>query len=101
MPGYDDGVVHQRMTPAEWRAFLTTGTRTAVLGTTRIDGCPHAAPVSIVLDGDDVRRAAFDIGVRYHGAAAAEGFVSQVGVPGTLLVRVRPTRVVAVDGVAA
>jgi hypothetical protein len=35
------------------RAFLTEGTRTAVLATTRDDGRPHAAPIAFVLDDDD------------------------------------------------
>jgi len=38
----------------EWRAFLSEGTRTAKLATTRKDGRPHVAPVWFVLDGDDV-----------------------------------------------
>jgi PPOX class probable F420-dependent enzyme len=42
------------MTPQARRAFLTSGTRTAILATTRPDGRPHAAPVCFVLDGDDV-----------------------------------------------
>jgi PPOX class probable F420-dependent enzyme len=42
------------MTPQARRAFLTSGTRTAVLATTRADGRPHAVPVCFVLDDDDV-----------------------------------------------
>lgn len=42
------------MTPEEWRAFLTAGTRTAKLATTRSDGRPHVAPVWFLLDGDDL-----------------------------------------------
>ena len=42
------------MTDDERRAFLTEGTRTAKVATTRADGRPHAAPVWFVLDGDDV-----------------------------------------------
>jgi PPOX class probable F420-dependent enzyme len=42
------------MTPDARRAFLTSGTRTAILATTRADGRPHAVPVCFVLDGDDV-----------------------------------------------
>lgn len=42
------------MTPEARRAFLTAGTRTAILATTRADGRPHAVPVCFVLDGDDV-----------------------------------------------
>jgi PPOX class probable F420-dependent enzyme len=36
------------------RTFLTEGTRTAVLATTREDGRPHAVPIAFVLDDDDV-----------------------------------------------
>jgi PPOX class probable F420-dependent enzyme len=42
------------MTPQARRAFLTTGTRTAILATTRADGSPHAVPVCFVLEDDDV-----------------------------------------------
>ncbi len=42
------------MSDDQRRAFLTTGTRTAILSTVRADGRPHAAPVWFVLDGDDV-----------------------------------------------
>jgi len=42
------------MTEAEWRAFLSEGTRTGKLATTRADGRPHVAPVWFLLDGDDL-----------------------------------------------
>jgi len=42
------------MTPDEARAFVTHGTRTGKLATTRSDGSPHVAPVWFVMDGDDV-----------------------------------------------
>lgn len=42
------------MTEPEWRAFLTTGTRTAKVATTRADGRPHVAPVWFLLDGDEI-----------------------------------------------
>ena len=42
------------MSPAERRAFLLHGTRTAKLATVRRDGRPHVAPVCFVLDGDDI-----------------------------------------------
>jgi PPOX class probable F420-dependent enzyme len=41
------------MTPDARRAFITEGTRTAVLATARDDGRPHAAPIAFVLDDDD------------------------------------------------
>lgn len=42
------------MTDAEWRAFISAGTRTGKLATARADGRPHLAPVWFLLDGDDV-----------------------------------------------
>ncbi|MGW6914847.1 PPOX class F420-dependent oxidoreductase [Kitasatospora sp. NPDC054939] len=42
------------MTEPEWRAFLTAGTRTAKLATTRADGHPHVAPVWFLLEGDEL-----------------------------------------------
>jgi len=42
------------MTRDEWRAFVSAGTRTAHVATTRADGRPHVAPIWFVLDGDDV-----------------------------------------------
>jgi PPOX class probable F420-dependent enzyme len=42
------------MDEREWRAFISEGTRTGKLGTTRRDGRPHVVPVWFVLDGPDV-----------------------------------------------
>ena len=42
------------MSDAEWRAFVSTGTRTGKVATIRADGSPHVVPVWFVLDGDDV-----------------------------------------------
>ena len=44
----------QDMSPAEYRSFLTAGTRTAKVATTGADGRPHVVPVWFVLDGDTV-----------------------------------------------
>ncbi|MFJ3922958.1 PPOX class F420-dependent oxidoreductase [Streptomyces sp. NPDC090022] len=44
----------QRMTPEEWRAFVSEGTRTGKLATVRDDGSPHIAPIWFLLDGDDL-----------------------------------------------
>jgi PPOX class probable F420-dependent enzyme len=127
--------------------FLSAGTRTAHVGTTRSDGRPHVKPVWFVLDGrpgdfqlvftthadtvkgrslrrngqvavsvddpappysfvvvtgtaqisDDlgqVRAAATRIGGRYMGADRAAEFGARNGVPGELLVRVTPARVI-------
>jgi PPOX class probable F420-dependent enzyme len=43
-----------RMTDAEWREFVSSGTRTGKLATTRADGRPHVVPIWFVLDGDDL-----------------------------------------------
>jgi PPOX class probable F420-dependent enzyme len=40
------------MDEAEYRRFLTEGTRTGKLATVRADGRPHVAPVWFVLDED-------------------------------------------------
>ena len=42
------------MTEDEIRAFLSHGTRTAKLATTRKDGRPHVVPVWFVLDGEEI-----------------------------------------------
>ncbi|PWI41859.1 PPOX class F420-dependent oxidoreductase [Streptomyces sp. ICBB 8177] len=44
----------EKMTDAQWREFVTAGTRTGKLSTVRADGSPHVAPVWFVLDGDDL-----------------------------------------------
>jgi PPOX class probable F420-dependent enzyme len=44
----------QKMTDDQWRAFVSSGTRTAKLSTVRADGRPHIAPVWFVLDGPDL-----------------------------------------------
>jgi PPOX class probable F420-dependent enzyme len=42
------------MTPAELRALLAGGTRTAKLATTMRDGSPHVMPVWFVLEGEQL-----------------------------------------------
>jgi PPOX class probable F420-dependent enzyme len=42
------------MTADEIRRFLTHGTRTAKIATTRADGRPHVVPIWFVFDGDDL-----------------------------------------------
>lgn len=46
-------------------------------------------------DIDEVRRWATEIGGRYMGADRAEEFGARNGVPGELLVRIRPTKIIA------
>ena len=41
------------MEDAEWRAFVSEGTRTGKLADPRHDGRPHVVPIWFVLDGDD------------------------------------------------
>ena len=57
-------------------------------------------PVELVDDLEQVRAAATRIGGRYMGADRAEEFGARNGVPGELLVRFRPTKVIAEAGVA-
>lgn len=54
----------QRMSEAEWRAFVMTGTRTGKLSVTRADGRPHVTPVWFVLDRDEVLFTAEDGSVK-------------------------------------
>ncbi|MCX4985572.1 PPOX class F420-dependent oxidoreductase [Streptomyces sp. NBC_00572] len=42
-----------RMTDAQWRTFVSEGTRTGKLATVRDDGSPHVVPVWFLLDGDE------------------------------------------------
>ncbi len=42
------------MTESEWRAFVSTGTRTGKAALTRKDGSPHITPIWFVLDGADL-----------------------------------------------
>ena len=42
------------MSDAEYRDFVTAGTRTAKWANTRRDGRPHVVPVWFVLEGDDL-----------------------------------------------
>jgi PPOX class probable F420-dependent enzyme len=44
----------EKMTEAEWRAFVSAGTRTGKAAIVRADGGPHVTPIWFVLDGDDL-----------------------------------------------
>jgi PPOX class probable F420-dependent enzyme len=139
----------QEMTPEARRSFLLSGTRTAILATTRPGRAPHAVPVCFVLDGDDVvfitnehtvkakavqrdprvtlvvddetppfafvmvegiaetshrvadiDRFAPGIGERYDGPEGVEDFVRFAKEELGFLVRVRPTKILALDRVA-
>lgn len=42
------------MSETQWKQFLSAGTRTGKLATTRRDGRPHVVPIWFVLDGDEL-----------------------------------------------
>ncbi|MBF8185556.1 PPOX class F420-dependent oxidoreductase [Nonomuraea sp. K274] len=44
----------ERMSDAEWRKFVLTGTRTGKLAVTQPNGLPHVTPIWFLLDEDDV-----------------------------------------------
>ncbi|MFD5228533.1 PPOX class F420-dependent oxidoreductase [Streptomyces qaidamensis] len=44
----------EKMTDAQWREFVSHGTRTAKLSTVRADGSPHVTPIWFLLDGDEL-----------------------------------------------
>jgi PPOX class probable F420-dependent enzyme len=44
----------ETMTENEWRAFVSTGTRTGKAGLTRKDGSPHVTPVWFLLDENEL-----------------------------------------------
>ncbi|MGC4806141.1 PPOX class F420-dependent oxidoreductase [Micromonospora sp. DT233] len=44
----------QAMIDGQWQRFVSEGTRTGKLATTRPDGSPHVVPIWFVLDGDDL-----------------------------------------------
>ncbi|MFI8169577.1 PPOX class F420-dependent oxidoreductase [Streptomyces sp. NPDC085931] len=44
----------EKMTDAQWREFVSHGTRTGKLSTVRADGSPHVTPIWFVLDGDEL-----------------------------------------------
>ncbi len=139
----------QPMTDQQRRAFLMSGTPSAVLTSNGAQGYPHAVPIWFALDGDDIlmnsgeetakvthlghdprvtilvhddappyafvmingvaeishdpdeiRQGAERIAGRYLDAEAAQGWVSYATSPGKVQIRVRPSRVVAVDRVA-
>lgn len=139
-----------KMTDAEYRAFMTEGTRTGKLATVRADGRPHVAPVWFVMDGDDILfmtgedtvkgkniqrdgrvalsvddenppfsfvlvegkaqimqpsqeellRWSTQIAGRYMGDDLAEQYGKRNAVPGEMLLRLTPSKVVAVKNVA-
>jgi PPOX class probable F420-dependent enzyme len=74
----------------EGRASLVVDEEEPPYSFVKVDGT-----VSLSDDLDEVRRFATIIGGRYMGRDRAEEFGARNGVPGELLVRLHPTRVVA------
>jgi PPOX class probable F420-dependent enzyme len=74
----------------EGRASLVVDEEAPPYSFVKVDGT-----VSLSDDLDEVRRFATTIGGRYMGEHRAEEFGARNGVPGELLVRLHPTRVVA------
>jgi PPOX class probable F420-dependent enzyme len=56
--------------------------------------------VEISEDLDEMRHWATALGARYMGAEAAEAFGRRNAVPGELLVRLRPDKIIALAGIA-
>ncbi len=137
------------MSDEERRAFLSAGTRTAKIATTRKNGAPHVVPIWFVLDGDDaifttgigtvkgksiqrdprvalcvdddtppfsfvsiegtvtisrdldeLLKWATRLGARYMGADRAEEFGRRNAVPDELLLRLTPTKTIAIGGMS-
>lgn len=70
------------------------------------DKAPYAfvlveGTVSISEDLDELRHWGAVIGGRYMGADRADEYGERNGVPGELLVRIHPTRIVAMAGIAS
>ena len=138
-----------KMTQAQWREFVMTGTRTGKLAVTRVGWSPHVTPVWFVLDGEEVVLTTHETSVkgralrrdprvclcvddqeppysfvvirgeavnsedlaelrywagvnggRYMGADQADEYGARNGIPGELLVRIRPGAVIAERGLA-
>lgn len=79
----------------EGRASLVVDEEAPPYSFVKVDGT-----VTLSDDLDEVRRFATIIGGRYMGADRAEEFGARNGVPGELLVRLHPTRVIAAFDIA-
>jgi PPOX class probable F420-dependent enzyme len=98
----EDVVFMTYHTSAKGRALRRTGRAAMVVDE---EQPPYAfvlveGEVSISEDPDDLLHWATVIGGRYMGADRAEEYGRRNGVPGELLVRLRPGRIVAKGGVA-
>ena len=99
----------REMRPEEARTFLMHGTRTGKLAIVRRDGSPMVVPVWFLVDADgsivfttgsELPDWATRIAARYMGPAQADAYGHRNAVPGELLVRLRPDRVVALADIA-
>ena len=79
----------------EGRASLAVDDQMPPYSFVKVDGT-----ISLSDDVDEVRRFAVLIGGRYMGADRAEEYGGRNGVPGELLVRLRPTKVTAAFDIA-
>ena len=79
----------------EGRASLAVDDQMPPYSFVKVDGT-----ISLSDDVDEVRRFAVLIGGRYMGADRAEEYGERNGVPGELLVRLRPTKVTAAFDIA-
>ncbi|AFU05531.1 MULTISPECIES: PPOX class F420-dependent oxidoreductase [Nocardia] len=93
----DELVFNTGKTTSKGKAFLRDG-RVAVV----VDGEAPPYPsvqlrgfVTLSEDPDELLRTATEIGGRYMGADRAEEFGKRNGVPGELVVRLRPSKVIA------
>src|SRR4051794_32880501 len=84
----------RQMTADERRAFLESGTRTAVIAMVRPDGRPHAVPVWFALDGARVLISSPRDTVKIRSLAAAPRVTVVVDDPRP------PYAFVKIDGVA-
>ena len=79
----------------EPRVSLVVDTETPPYAFVKVDGV-----VEISTDLDEIRRVSTLAGGRYMGADQAEAFGERNSGPGECLIRLRPTSITGVDGVA-
>ncbi|WP_433682589.1 PPOX class F420-dependent oxidoreductase [Nocardia sp. CA-119907] len=93
----DELVFNTGKTSAKGKAFARDN-RIALVVDVEADLYPSVqvqGTVTLSEDPDELLRTATEIGGRYMGADRAEEFGKRNGVPGELVVRVRPTKVIA------
>jgi hypothetical protein len=75
------------MTTEEWHAFVTRGAPTGRFATVGIDGTPSITPVWYIFDGEDF--------LFTTGGVTAKEFGKRNAVPGELVIRLHPAKVIA------